>query len=142
MYGQVEKKSEVTQTAITYQYRNVVVPRCKDCHSRHKLASVFQMSSLILLILALIALEQVLYGKFSAVLTGIIFGVLAGLAFSSFIAQFVVQKGIHSLKSSKRKYPEVAELRRQCYRFGKSPKDQIPQEDDACEYKPDKNAGK
>jgi hypothetical protein len=67
-------------------------------------------------------LLSMLFEWVSPLIAGLWAGLAAGLLTAMLLSTALVQKGIKSLKSGKKSYPEVEELIKECYRFGVRPK--------------------
>lgn len=122
MYGDVDAQEAEAQTDIAYRVRHVVVPRCADCHGRHRLAALALLGAAVLAILAIAASLNSGFGWTTDWFAGLWLGLSAGLLFGALLANRLVQTGIASLARSRTRYTQVQELRKMNYRFGTRPK--------------------
>lgn len=133
MYGEVDARKSAAATDVAYRVRHVEVPRCADCARRHSLARQATILSAIFAVVAIAALLSIIFQWTSSLVSGIWLGLAIGLALAALLAARLVQRGIHPLRKSHSKYPEVQELLKQCYRFGQRPKADIPKSDKPCD---------
>jgi len=133
MYGSVASKSVDTQTNVAYNVRHLVIPRCSDCHAKHSAAKLFFLLFLVFSTCVLVSFFLTVFSVTNGILAGILLGVFAGLSIAALLAERMVQKGISTIHTSRKKYPEIVELLGQCYRFGVRPKEKIPTSDPPCE---------
>lgn len=129
MYGEVDAKTTPAQTDVAYRVRHVDVPRCADCHRRHRLARFVANLSVLFFIAAIAAMLAILLKWTTPLISGIWLGLAVGLTLAALIAAKLILKGIHSLRKSHKKYPEIQDLLKQGYRFGQRPKAGIPKAD-------------
>ncbi len=132
MHGNVAAEGSGAQTDVTYNVRHVSIPRCADCHARHKLSRLFTLLAGCFALLALIALLLLLLTSIDALLPGVLLGLFAGLAVGALMSGHAVLKGIATVQKSRKTYPEVAQLLKECYRFGSRPKEKMPVSDAPC----------
>ena len=132
MNGDVDAIKSSSQTQIKYNVRNIEVPRCADCHSRHVIALY---AAVLALAMAAALIVAVLFAVFAWTVQWI-WGIWAGLAFGlllgSLAIRFLILKGIYSIRQAKAAYPEIKELLEKCYRFGLRPKGRLPKSDEPC----------
>ena len=124
--GDVDALKSYDQTKVAYNVRHVGIPRCGDCHRRHRLAKGargFAALAGISLILAAIAL---VLKWLDPLYTGIWAELSAGLMPGGLAGGYLVQIGIHTERKSLRQYPEIKELRDKGYRFGIRPRQTKP----------------
>ncbi len=124
--GDVDALKSYDQTKVAYNVRHVGIPRCGDCHRRHRLAKGARgFAALAGISLILSAIAVVLHWL-DPLYTGIWVGLSAGLMLGGLAAGHLVQTGIHTERKSLRQYPEIKELRDKGYRFGIRPRQTKP----------------
>lgn len=133
MYGGVAASSEETQTNIAYNVRHVEIPRCIDCHKKHRIAKIFKILSVLLAVLMLAAFAAFLFDLAEPKLSGVCLGLTIGLVIASLLAGHFVSYRIKTIRKGRAGYPEVEDLLKQCYRFGVRPKERIPVSEAPCE---------
>lgn len=133
MYGRVAAKNGESQTDISYNVQHIQIPRCQDCHSRHKTAFFAVIGGVFFCAALTVSAVLLITEIFAPLLGGILCGLSAGLAAAAFLSAFFVQKGIVTIRKSRSTYPAVKELLSQCYRFGTRPKSALPESDPPCE---------
>lgn len=129
MIGDVDAQKANAQTAVAYRVRHVEIPRCADCHSKHRLASQTRFFTVIVAVLVLLAALNSIFNWTGPLFGGFWLGLGAGLLILGLIAGPLAQKGIYSAAKGRSKYPEVQELLKQQYKFGTRPKP-VPQPKD------------
>lgn len=139
MHGDVDAQNTETATNIAYSVRHIDIPRCADCHSKHRIAKAAFVFSFVFLALLLAAVVFAVFGWAAPLIVGAWGGLSAGLVIAMLLCASVVQKGIHTLRSSKREYPLVKEMLDKCYRFGLRPKAVLPKSDLPCKQGEDEN---
>ena len=122
MYGDVDAQKMETQTDVAYKVRHIAVPRCADCHGKHRLAAMAMFGAVVLAILAIAAALNSIFNWTGPWVAGLWLGLSAGLLFGALLAIRLVQLGICSRVRSRTKYAEVQELLKLNYRFGVRPK--------------------
>jgi uncharacterized membrane protein SpoIIM required for sporulation len=110
------------QTDVAYKVRHVYVPRCADCHSKHRLAMLALFSAAVMAVVAIGAALNSIFSWTSPWLAGLMLGLSAGLLVALLLFNKAVQKGICSVARSRAKFPEVQELLKLNYQFGAQPK--------------------
>lgn len=129
MYGEVDAKTTSALTDIAYRVRHVEVPRCANCHRRHRQARFASDLSVLFFIVAVAAAPAIILKWTPPLISGIWLGLAVGLVLTALVSVKLILKGIHSLRKSHAKYPEIQELLKQGYRFGQRPKAGIPKSD-------------
>lgn len=132
MHGEVAAQNMASQTHVAYSVHHVEIPRCADCHRRHKTASFLKVLSAIFAALFLGAVMFALFSWADHLLVGIWAGLSFGLVIACLLSGSLVQKGIHTERSSRTKHPEILALKEKCYRFGARPKEALPKSDPPC----------
>jgi len=122
MYGDFDAQKMETRTDVAYKVRHVVVPRCADCHGRHRLARMAMIAAAVLAVLAIAAAFNSVFGWSEPWFAGLWLGLAAGLLAGALLLSHFVQTGICSQARSRTKYGEVQELIKQNYKFGARPK--------------------
>lgn len=133
MFGAVNAQNGASHTKVSYDVRYVEIPRCHDCETRHKTAKNAKVFSAVLTLVALCAAVALVFNLNSPVLYAVVLGLAVGLVLTGLIASIMIQKGIKTIRTSRLQYPEILELKKQCYRFGDRPKQAIPETDPPCE---------
>lgn len=136
MYGDVDTRKSESQTDIAYRVRHIEVPRCEDCHRQHRQAGQAQLLAVVLAVVAAVAVLAIILSWTAPLVSGIWLGLSLGLALAALLASVLVQKGIQPLRKSRSRYPEVQELLKQCYRFGRRPRADIPKSSKPCANPP------
>ena len=132
MYGEVDARKTAALTDVAYRVRHVEVPRCADCHRRHNHARNATILGVVFIIVAIGAILSIVFSWTTPLVSGLWLGLSVGLALASVLAARLIQRGIHPLRKSHSKHPEVQELLKQCYRFGQRPKAGIPKSSKPC----------
>ena len=73
-----------------------------------------------------------LFEWLDSLVVGIWAGFTLGLVMGCLLSASLVQKGIHTVRSSRSKHPEIIALKEKCFRFGSRPKEALPKSDAAC----------
>lgn len=123
MYGDVDTQKTDSETKVAYNVRQIEIPRCADCHSRHQHA----FTTLIMVAALLVSLiAAILAGVFEltaewiwALWAGLSGGMLIGAA----ITYLTLLRGTLSQFYARKNYPELKDLCEKGYRFGHRPKD-------------------
>ncbi len=139
MYGEVEAKKGDVQTDVAYKVRHVVVPRCADCHSRHRIAARAGLAGIVTLLLLLAGVLALVFHWVPDAVSGIWAGLAAGLAVGALFSRRAAQKGILTVANSRSQYPEIKELLEKCYRFGQRPGKKLPENSQPCDKEESKN---
>jgi hypothetical protein len=126
MYGQVGVQGNAADTNVAYNVRHIDVPRCADCHSKHRTAKAARIMSVVFLVILAGGALSAAFQWVPDLIAGLWCGLAAGLLIACLISPALVQKGIKSLRKSRRAFPEVAELLQRQYRFGLRPKEERP----------------
>jgi hypothetical protein len=122
MFGDLDAQEMPVQTDVAYKVRHVRVPRCADCHNRHRLAWLSLLFAAGMAVLAFVASLNSIFSWTSPWLAGLLLGLSTGLLFAALLYSRAVQSGIYSVARSRTKYPEVQELFKLNYQFGARPK--------------------
>ncbi len=126
MYGEVGVQNNEAQTNVAYNVKHIDVPRCADCHSKHKIAKIARFMSLVLLVLLLAGALTAAFKWVPDLAAGLWLGLAAGLLVACLLSSALVQKGIKSEGKSRSRYPEVLDMLKKQYHFGLRPKEQMP----------------
>ncbi len=121
LHGDLDAREMPVQTDVAYKVRHVRIPRCADCHGKHRLARLSLFGAALMAIAAIVAALNSILGWTSSWLAGLLLGLSSGLLFALLLAGQAVQKGICSVARSRSKYPEVQELLKLNYHFGDRP---------------------
>jgi len=121
LYGDLDAQKMPVQTDVAYKVRHVLVPRCADCHSKHRLARLAVVAAAVMAVLVIAAALNSIFIWTSPWLAGLLLGLTAGLLIALLLISQAVQKGICSVARSRAKYPEIQELRKLNYQFGARP---------------------
>jgi len=132
MHGEVDAQNMQSQTKVAYSVRHIEIPRCADCHSRHRLAKFAQFMGAVFAVVLLAGVIVALFNLLAPYIAGLWAGLALGLVIASLAAGSVAHKGIYSLRDSRAKFPAVKELLNKCYRFGARPRALIPKSDPPC----------
>ena len=125
MYGDVVQNQAVTEEAVSFNKKLVVVPRCASCKARQRKGKAATAFMFVFLALALAAAVVGYFGWIAqAFLVWIGVGLAAGLVITFLTARGYELKGIKSEAQAKRHYPEILELKDRDYAFGRAPKQQ------------------
>lgn len=135
MHGNVAAESKDSQTNVAYNVKHIVIPRCEDCHSKHRLATLFKYLCAVFAVIAVATFLLLLFSGMNRTLLGILLGLFLGLSIAAITSCFIIQKGISTVAYSRKKHPDVIELLNQCYRYGSRPKEQLPSTDLPCDNK-------
>lgn len=122
MYGDLGVQSSEAQTNVAYNVRHIEVPRCADCRGKHKTAKALLVSSAIFAAALLVGAAFALFHWAPDLIAGLWCGLAAGLVIASLLSAVLVQKGIHTERKSRGKYPEASDLLKKGYRLGTQPK--------------------
>lgn len=127
MYGEVGVQNNEAQTNVAYNVKHIDVPRCADCHSKHRISRIARFMSLVFLVILLGgALSAAFKWVADVLIAGIWCGLSAGLIIACLLSSAFVQKGIKPVRKSCSKYPEVVEMLKRQYHFGLRPKEEMP----------------
>lgn len=133
MFGEVNAKSTESKTDVAYSVRHIVIPRCPNCHSKHRIAKGASWFAAVLLAGLIAAILALLFNWVGPLAAGLWSGIAAGLLVAALLSGVFVQKGIHTVRAGRLKYPEIKELLNECYRFGTRPNQALPKSDPPCE---------
>lgn len=126
MYGEIGVQNNEAQTNVAYNVKHIDVPRCTDCHSKHRIAKAARVLSLVFVAALLGGVLSAAFKWVPELLAGAWCGLAAGLVIACLLSSAFVQKGIKSLGKSRSKYPEVVDMLKRQYHFGLRPKDEMP----------------
>ena len=121
LYGELDAQEMPVQTDVAYKVRHVQVPRCADCHSKHRLAILALCGAAAMAFVAIFAALNSIFSWTSPWLAGLLLGLSAGLLVALLLVSQAVQKGIFSVARSRKKFPEIQELLKLKYQFGTRP---------------------
>ena len=124
--GDVDALKSYDQTKVAYNVRHVGIPRCGDCHRRHRLAKGIRGFAAIAGVSLILSAVAVVFHWLDPLYTGIWVGLSAGLMIGGLVAGNLVQTGIHTERKSLHQYPEIKDLRDKGYRFGIRPRQAKP----------------
>ncbi|MBP7402345.1 MAG: hypothetical protein KBA30_06990 [Clostridia bacterium] len=122
LYGDVDALKSYDQTKVAYNVRHIGIPRCGDCHARHRVAKAARLFAVLAALSLIAAAVAIGLGWFAELYMGLWAGLSVGLMVGGMIAARVVQKGIHTERKSLKFYPEIMELKEKGYRFGLQPR--------------------
>lgn len=122
MYGGVGVQSSEVQTNVAYNVRHIEVPRCADCRGKHKTAKVLFVSAVVFAATLLVGAAFAAFRWAPDLIAGLWCGFSAGLVIACLLSAALVQKGIHTVKKSRSKFPEASDLLKKGYRHGTQPK--------------------
>ena len=123
MYGDVDTQKTPSETKVAYNVRHVEIPRCADCHSRHKHVMTALVAAIIFLLSLAAAIILAVWNLVPEWLWGLWAGASAGLLIGAVLTRQATLRGTLSTYYAKKNYPEVKELSEKGYRFGRRPKD-------------------
>ncbi len=126
MYGEVGVKNDEAQTNVAYNVKHIDVPRCADCHGKHRIAKIARFMSLVFLALLAIGALSAAFEWTTGFIAGLWCGLAAGLLVACLLSSALVQKGIKSEGKSRSRYPEVLDMLKKQYHFGLRPKEEMP----------------
>ena len=122
MYGGVGVQSIEAQTNVAYNVRHIEVPRCADCRGKHKAAKALRVLSAVLAVALAAGVAFAAFEWTKALIAGAWCGLAAGLVIACLLSAAYAQKGINTVRKSKRKYPEASDLLKKGYKYGACPK--------------------
>lgn len=122
LHGDLDAQKMPVQTDVAYKVRHVHIPRCADCHGKHRLAKLALFGAAVMAALAILAALNSIFVWTTPWLAGLLLGIAAGLLVALLLISQTVQKGICSVARSRSKYPEVQELIKLNYQFGARPR--------------------
>lgn len=123
MYGDVDAVQAYAQTKVAYNVRHIGIPRCGDCHRRHRLALSAKIFTVVMALLLIAGALAIVFEWVPPLYAGLWAGLAAGLMVGALITAVLVQTGIFTERKSRKQYPEIKELLDKGYRFGLHPKD-------------------
>lgn len=126
MYGQVGVQGSDSDTNIAYNVRHTDVPRCADCHSKHRIAKIARVMSVVFLVILAGGALSAAFSWVPDIIAGLWCGFAAGLIIACLLSSSLVQKGIKPVRRSCSEYPEVVDLLNKQYSFGLRPKEEKP----------------
>ncbi|HBP38633.1 MAG TPA: hypothetical protein DD640_07825 [Clostridiales bacterium] len=122
MHSTVDAKKNESETKVAYNIREIIVPRCMDCHNRHIRV---QFTSVLATIVAVILLAAVIasLANWSEVwIWGVGLGLSAGLLAGILAVRYYALKGIRSVRQAKVDFPEAIILREDGFKVGRQPR--------------------
>ena len=122
MYGDVDAQKTPSETKVKYNVRHVEIPRCADCHSRHRHAMAALIAAVVLFLSVAAAVILAVLNTAPEWLWGLWAGASAGLLIGVVLTRQATLRGTLSTYFARKNYPEVKELSEKGYRFGRRPK--------------------
>ncbi len=141
LYGDVDSRKTGSETKVAYNVRQIEVPRCADCHSRHIIALYAAVGAVLMGIACLVSVLFAVYGWAAAWIWALWLGLTLGLTLGALVARSLSLKGILSVQEARKIYPEVKDLLEKGYRFGRRPKGHLPESDPSSDQA-DQSSGK
>ena len=130
MFGDIDTRSTASETKVAYNVRHVEVPRCADCHSRHRDSVLSMIAAGVFLLSLITAVIFALYVVSAEWIWAVWLGLSAGLLIGALAVNLALLRGTLSTYKARKNYPEVKELRDNGYKFGRRPKDSLKSGDD------------
>lgn len=121
MVGEIQSSQvQKNKKWLEYVTQVIDVPRCADCKRKHKKAAFYSEMSIFMFVVMLAAGISA-YTTSPDWIWGIALGLGAGLFVLFRTVRSIALKGIKKKSAANKKYPEVANLLRKGYKFGKIP---------------------
>lgn len=122
MHSVLNAKKDELETKVAYNVKQIIIPRCADCHSRHIRVRFTSIYSFFVTIVLLAAVLASLTGWTAAWLWGVGLGLATGLLAGLLAIRYYALKGIRSVRNAKTDFPEAKTLLESGYKVGWRPK--------------------